>query len=67
MATSHYQAPSDRNIGRRVAGVLEVDQLSAIQAQIASLTNQLANQKGPTMRQVAMMQSQPEQVQHPEE
>ena len=59
MATSHYQAPSDRNIGRRVAGVLEVDQLSAIQAQISSLTNQLANQKRPTMGQVAMMQSQP--------
>ena len=67
MATSHYQAPSNRNIGRRVAGVLEVDQLSAIQAQIASLTNQLANQKGPTMGQVAMMQSQPGQVQHSEE
>ena len=39
MATSHYQAHSDRNISRRVAGVLEIDQLSAIQAQLASLTN----------------------------
>ena len=66
MAMSHYQAP-DRNIGRRVAGVLEFDQFSAIQAQIASLTNELANQKRPTMGQVAMMQSQPEQVQHSEE
>ena len=25
MAASHYQAPSDKNVGRRVAGVLEVD------------------------------------------
>ena len=58
MATSHYQAPSDRNMGRRVAGVLEVDQLSAIQAQIASLANQLANQKGPTLAQVVAMQGQ---------
>ena len=49
MAMSHYQAPSDRNIGRRVAGILEVDHLSAIQAQLASLTNQLSSQKGPTM------------------
>ena len=39
MATSHYLAPSDRNIGRRVERVLEADQLSAIQAQLASLTN----------------------------
>ena len=57
MATSHYQAPSDRNVGRRVAGVLEVDQLSAIQAQLASLTNKLSSQKGPTMGQVAAIQS----------
>ena len=54
-------------MGRIVAGILKVDQLSAIQAQIASLTNQLANQKGPTMGQVAAMQSQPEQVQQLEE
>ena len=60
MAASHYQAPSDGNMGRRVVGILEVDQLSATQAQIASLTNQLANQKRPTMGQVATMQSQPE-------
>ena len=32
MASSHSQAPSDMNMGRRVAGVLEVDPLSAIQA-----------------------------------
>ena len=32
MASSHYQAPSDMNMGRRVAGVPEVNQLSAIQA-----------------------------------
>ena len=57
MSTSHYQAPSDRSIGRRVAGVLEVDQLSIIQAQLASLINQLSSQKRPTMRQVAAMQS----------
>ena len=25
MATSHYQAPSDRSIGRRVAGALVLD------------------------------------------
>ena len=43
MATSHYQAPANRKMGRRVAGILEVDELSVIQAQIASLTNQLAN------------------------
>ena len=55
MATSHYQVPSDINFGRRVAGVLEVDQLSAIQAQLASLTNKLSSQKGPTMGQVAAM------------
>ena len=24
MATSHYQVPSDRNMGRRVAGVIQV-------------------------------------------
>ena len=30
MASNHYQAPSDRNMGRRVAGVLQVDQLFAI-------------------------------------
>ena len=57
MAYSHYQAPSDRNIGRRVAGVLEVNQLSAIQTQLASLTNKLSSQKGPTIGQVAAMQS----------
>ena len=55
MATSHYQAPSDRNIGRRVAWALEVDQLSAIQAQLASLTNQLSSKKEPTIGQVATM------------
>ena len=32
MASSHYHAPSDRNMGKRVAGVLVMDQLSAIQA-----------------------------------
>ena len=58
MAASHYQAPSERNLGRRVAGVLEVDKLSSIQAQLASLTNKLSSQKGPTMGQVAAMQSQ---------
>ena len=62
MVASHYQAPSDRNVGRRVAGVLEVDQLSAIQAQLASLINKLSSQKGPTMGQVAAMQSQQEQA-----
>ena len=55
MASSHYQAPSDRNMGKRVAGVLEMDQLSAIQAQLALLTNKLSSQKGPTIRQVAAM------------
>ena len=60
MATSHYQAPSDRNMGRKVVGILELDQLSAIQAQIAALTNQLTNQKGPTMGQVATMHNQSE-------
>ena len=45
MASNHYQAPSDRNMGRRVAGVLEVDQLSAIQAQLASLTNKYLAKK----------------------
>ena len=49
MAASHFQAPSEKNIGRKVVGILEVDQLSVIQGQIASLNNQLANQKGPTM------------------
>ena len=49
MAASHYKAPSDRNMGKRVVRILEVDQLSAIQAHIASLANQLANQKEPTM------------------
>ena len=67
MAASHYQAPSDGNMGRRVVGILEVDQLFAVLAQLASLTNQIANQKGPTMGQVAAMQSQPEQVQQPKE
>ena len=67
MAMSHYQAHSNRNIGRRVAGILEVDQLSAIQTQLASITNQLSNQKGPTMGQVATMQSQPDQIQQPKE
>ena len=43
-------------MGRRFAGILEVDQLSVIQAQIASLTNQLAIQKRTTMAQVAAMQ-----------
>ena len=43
MATSHYQTHFDRNIGKGVVGVLEVDQLSAIQAQLASLTNQLSS------------------------
>ena len=32
MASNHYQAPSNRNIARRVARVIEMDQLSAIQA-----------------------------------
>ena len=32
MASSHYQAPSDMNMGRRVAEILEVDQQSTIQA-----------------------------------
>ena len=39
MASSHYQAPSDRNMGRRVAGVLEVDQLFAILGSV-NLTHQ---------------------------
>ena len=56
IASSHYQAPLDRNMGRRVVEVLEVDQLYAIQAQLASLTNKLSSQKGPTMGQVAAMQ-----------
>ena len=67
MAASHYQAPSDRNVGRRVARVLEVDQLSTIQPQLASLTNKLSSQKGPTMGQVAAMQSQQEQASQQEE
>ena len=58
LVATHYQAPSDMNMDRRVAGILEVDQLSAIQAQIASLANQLANQKGPTLAQVVAMQGQ---------
>ena len=67
MATSHYQAPSDRNISRRVAGVLEVDQLSAIQAQLDLLTHELSSQKGLTIGQVTTMQSQPNQVQQLQE
>ena len=67
MASSLYQAPSDRNMGRRVAGILEVDQLSAIQAQLASLTNKLSSQKGPIMGQVATMESHQKQAQQPEE
>ena len=43
MASSHYQAPSDMNMDRRIAEILEVDQLSAIQAQLASLTNKLSS------------------------
>ena len=61
MASSHYQAPSDKNMGRRVVGVLEADQLSAIQAQLSSFTNKLSCQKGPTMGQVAAMQSHQEE------
>ena len=39
MAASHYKAPAETNMDRKVAGILEVDQLSTIQAHIASLTN----------------------------
>ena len=43
MATGHYQTLLDQNMGRRVARILEVDQLFAIQAQLASLTNKLSS------------------------
>ena len=34
LAKNNYQVSSDRSLGRRPGGVLEVDQLSAIQAQL---------------------------------
>ena len=67
MDRSHYQAPFDRIIGRRVTGALEVDQLSAIQAQLDLLTHELSSQKGLTIGQVTTMQSQPNQVQQLQE
>ena len=41
LAKNNYQAPSERSLGRKSAGVLEIDQLSAIQAQLAGLTNEM--------------------------
>ena len=47
-------------MGRKVARILEVDQLSAIQAQLTALTNQLSNKNGQSMGQVAAMQAESE-------
>ena len=59
LAKNNYQAPFERALGRKPLGVLEVDQLSAFQAQFVALANQLSQQaqKGPTMGQMAFMQS----------
>ncbi|KAJ4724830.1 DNA-directed DNA polymerase [Melia azedarach] len=41
MACNNYQWPSERSIGRRAAGVHEVDQMAVLSAQVVVLSNQI--------------------------
>ncbi|KAJ4705013.1 DNA-directed DNA polymerase [Melia azedarach] len=43
MACNNYQWPSERLIRKRVAGVHEVDQMAALSAEVAALSNQIKN------------------------
>ncbi|KAJ4705078.1 DNA-directed DNA polymerase [Melia azedarach] len=43
MACNNYQWPSERSIAKRVVGVHEVDQMEALSAQVATLSNQIKN------------------------
>ena len=42
MATNSYQWPNERLSRKRVAGLYEVDQITALTAQMSSFTNQIA-------------------------
>ncbi|KAJ4720997.1 DNA-directed DNA polymerase [Melia azedarach] len=43
MACNNYQWPSERSIGRRAAGVHEMDQMAVLSAQVTALSNQINN------------------------
>lgn len=43
MASNNYQWPSDRTIPKKAAGVHEIDAITALTAQVATLSRQLGN------------------------
>ena len=40
MASNNYQWPIERSVAKKVAGVYEVDQFTALSTQISTLSNQ---------------------------
>lgn len=58
LVQNNYQAPSKRDEGRRHLGVLERDQLLALQAQLTTFSSHLTirRPKCPTLGEIAFMQ-----------
>ena len=42
LTKSNYQAPLDRLVGRKQVGVLELDQFTALQAQLTAISKKLS-------------------------
>ena len=60
LAKNNYQAPSERSIGRRQGGILELDRVSSLEAKIEALMTKLNKQtpREPTMGEITYMKAQ---------
>ena len=59
LAKKNYELPSERNVGRRQGGILEMDRVSSLEAKFEALMTKLNQQtpKEPTMGEIAYMQA----------
>ena len=60
MTKNNYQAPSERSIGRRQGGILELDRVSSLEAKFEALMTKLNQQTHgePSMGEIAYMKAQ---------
>ena len=60
LAKNNYQAPSERNAGRRQGGLIKVDRMSSLEVKFDALMTRLNKQapRDPTIREIAYMQAQ---------
>ena len=60
LAKNNYQAPSERSIGRKQGGILELDRMSSLEAKFDALMKKMNQQtpREPTIGEIAYMQAQ---------